>query len=119
MMNGKKNICLVRFISAGIFGLTLLFPALDWAGNKEHVENRVEELDNMNKKIVSGFPGIPKNGTIKYKAIVTESSNSPQVKIIEKQIEMIPTSELPIKRPKTTIKNTNLIKTQNRKTEME
>lgn len=118
-MSGKKNICLVRFINAGIFLGTLLFPALDWAGNKEHVENRVEDLDNMNKEIVSGFSDIPKNGTVKYKAIITESSNGPQVKIIEKQIEMIPTSEPPIKKPKTAKKNANLIKTQTLKAEME
>jgi len=119
MMSGKNNICLVRFISTGIFLGTFLFPALDWAGNKEHVESRVEDLENMNKEIISGFPDVPKNGTVKYKAIVTESSNGPQVRIIEKQIEMTPTSEPPIKRPKTARKNGNLIKTQPLKTEME
>lgn len=118
-MSGKNNRCLLRFISVGIFLGPLLFPALNWAGNKKHVEKQVENLDNLNKKIVGDFSDIPKNGTIKYKAIVTESSNGPRVRIIEKQIEMTPTSEPPIKSPKTATKNANLIKTQTPKTEME
>lgn len=119
MMSGKNNMRLERLICAGIFLGTLLFPALNWAGNKEHVEKQVKELDNMNKEIVGGFSNIPQDGIIKYKGIVTESSNGPRVKIIEKQIEMIPTSEAPTKRPKTAIKNANPIKTQTPKTEME
>ena len=120
-MSGKNNRCLLRVISAGIFLGLLLFPALNWAGNKKYVEKQVENLDNLNKKIIGDFSDIPKNSTIKYKAIVTESSNGPRVKIIEKQIEMTPTpkSKPPIKRPKTAKKNAELIKTKPPKTEME
>lgn len=118
-MSGKNNRCWLRFISAGIFWTPLLFPALNWAGNKKYVEKQVKNLDNLNKEIVGDFSDIPPNGTIKYKAIVMESSNGPQVRIIEKRIEMIPTPETPIKRPKTARKNAKLIKIKPPKTEME
>ncbi len=72
---------------AGPFSMTL------WAGNKEHVEQRVEDLDQLNKNIVKEFPDIPQYGTIEYKAHVKEGENGPSVKIMEKTIETGPTAE--------------------------
>ena len=116
MKIGKNGIYLAQLFCAGLWGI-LLFPALGWAGNKAHIESRVENLDNLNKKVVTGFSDIPKAGTITYKAIVTESNEGAQVKIIEKQIKIkiSPVPQPPVKRPKTSKKTGNLIKTQTKK----
>ena len=121
MTNGKNARCLVRAISTGIFLSILLFPALDWAGNKAQIEKRVEDLDNMNKEIVGGFSDIPQTGTIRYKAVVTEGNrgSTPRVRIMEKQIDTVPASASPIKQPKTAKQSNVFIKTQTQKTEME
>ncbi len=78
----------------GVLGGTLLFPALSGAGNKQYVERQVKNLDDLNKKIVQGFSDVPQHGVVSYEAIITggDSKNS-QVKIIEKQIEIIPSPE--------------------------
>lgn len=110
---------LAQLFSAGLFWGILLFPALGWAGNKAHIESRVEDLDNMNKKVVGSFSDVPKDGTITYKAIVTESNEGAQVKIIEKQIKIPPVPQPPVKRPKTSKKNWQSDKNTNQKTEME
>lgn len=103
MTNGKNTICLVCVISTGIFFSILLFPGLDWAGNKAQVEKRVEDLDNMNKEIVGSFSDIPQTGTIRYKAVITEGSrgSASRIKIMEKQIDTVPESASPIKQPET------------------
>ncbi len=98
MMNGKDCIYLQRFfICLSVLGGIFLFPVLSGAGNKQYVEKQVKNLDDLNKEIVRGFPNIPQNGVITYKAIITEGNKNSQVKIIEKKIEMIPgpTAEKP------------------------
>ncbi len=58
------------------------------AGNKEHIEKRVEDIDHMNKEIVQDFPDIPQYGTIEYKAHVKDGEKDPKVEILEKNIEV-------------------------------
>jgi len=84
-----------------LFGICLL-PLGSWAGNKAHIEKRVEDLDNLNKKIISDFSHIPKSGTIEYKASVKEGKDGHRVKIIEKKIEWAPTSKEEFSQEKST-----------------
>ncbi len=88
-MNGRHmtkrlifTVFLILFQGISLFSMTL------WAGNKEHVEKRVKDLDHMNKEIVQGFPDIPQYGTIEYKAHVKDGEKGPKVEILEKTIEM-------------------------------
>ncbi len=94
MTNGKSMGKYRSFIMALIFVLaTGPFSMTLWAGNKEHVEQRVEDIDQLNKDIIKEFPDIPQYGTIEYKAHVKEGENGPKVKIIEKTIETGPRTE--------------------------
>lgn len=88
-MNGRHMNKLLIFITFFILFQGIgLFPMTLWAGNKEHVEKRVEDLDHMNKDIVQGFPDIPQYGTIEYKAHVKEGESGPKVEILEQNIEI-------------------------------
>ena len=42
--------------------------SFSWAGNKEIVEEQIEELDDLNKEVVEQIPDIPENGKIKLKS---------------------------------------------------
>ena len=55
-----------------IICLLLIFPLLSsTAGNREIVEDRTEEMDNLNKQMVSQIPDLPKDGKVDAKARVT------------------------------------------------
>jgi len=41
------------------------------AGNKEKVENRTQEMDELNKQMVGQIPNLPKDGKVDAKARVT------------------------------------------------
>ncbi|MFO7665814.1 MAG: hypothetical protein R6V76_04290 [Desulfobacterales bacterium] len=58
-----------------IICLLLVFPLLSsTAGNMEMVEDRTEEMDNLNKQMVSQIPDLPKDGKVDAKARVTNES---------------------------------------------
>lgn len=44
------------------------------AGNKEMVEERVQELDDLNKQMVKQIPGLPRDGKVDAKAKVINES---------------------------------------------
>ena len=52
----------------------LYFPL--WAGNKEPVEERVQELDRLNKQIVRTIPDTPRYGQIDLKAKVLQKNGT-------------------------------------------
>lgn len=50
--------------------------ALSTAGNKEMVDNRVQEMDDLNKQMVGQIPNLPKDGKVDAKARVTNEGGS-------------------------------------------
>ncbi len=55
-----------------IICLLLIFPVLpSTAGNREMVEERTQEMDDLNKQMVGQIPSLPKNGKVDAKARVT------------------------------------------------
>ncbi|MBU1182883.1 MAG: hypothetical protein ABIJ52_08930 [Pseudomonadota bacterium] len=55
-----------------IICLLLIFPvSSSTAGNREMVEDRTQEMDDLNKQMVGQIPDLPKNGKIDAKARVT------------------------------------------------
>lgn len=53
--------------------LIFLFLALPetFAGNRKMIEQRISELDSLNKQVVSGIPALPRYGKIGIKAKIT------------------------------------------------
>ena len=51
---------------AGIF-FVITATSLLWAGNREMVEKRVDELDKLNKEAVTRIAGQPESGKINFK----------------------------------------------------
>jgi hypothetical protein len=52
--------------------LFLIFSvASSTAGNKDMVENRTQEMDELNKQMVGQIPNLPKDGKVDAKARVT------------------------------------------------
>ncbi|MDQ1330368.1 MAG: hypothetical protein QG578_631 [Thermodesulfobacteriota bacterium] len=50
------------------------FFSTTYAGNKEMVDERIQEMDDQNKQMVKQIPGIPKDGKVDAKARVTSES---------------------------------------------
>jgi hypothetical protein len=60
-----------------IICLLLIFPvSSSTAGNKEKVENRTQEMDDLNKQMVGQIPNLPKDGKVDAKARVTNEGGS-------------------------------------------
>jgi hypothetical protein len=58
-------ICLLSFLFIATFSSAAI------AGNKEMVEERVKEMDDLNKEMVKQIPDLPKSGKVEAKANVT------------------------------------------------
>jgi len=56
------------------------------AGNKEMVDENVQELDKLNKQAVKQIPNLPRTGTIDLKAKVFYKDGSPLVDVYEKTV---------------------------------
>jgi hypothetical protein len=68
-MKNKQKCCAGLFI---ILYVLLIFPPLSsTAGNREMVENRTQEMDDLNKQMVDQIPNLPKDGKVDAKARVT------------------------------------------------
>jgi hypothetical protein len=66
----NKQKCCMGFIII-VYSL-LIFPILSsTAGNREMVENRTQEMDDLNKQMVDQIPNLPKDGKVDAKARVT------------------------------------------------
>lgn len=74
--NGNKIIFLVVAVFSLLHG-----------GNKKMVEQNIDELDSLNKKIVQKSGEIPKDGKILLKAYVVDDKNSSTNQIFEREID--------------------------------
>ena len=75
------KIGLIVFMSVAI-----LIP-LSWAGNKEIIEKRIVELDNLNKQAVRQIPNLPKSGRVRLKANVIPELDGVRFKVIKQDIQ--------------------------------
>ena len=54
--------------------LIACFFSTSYAGNKEMVDERIQEMDDMNKQMVKQIPGLPRDGKVDAKAKVSSES---------------------------------------------
>ena len=71
----------------GIIGFFFAITASSflWAGNREMVENRVYELDKLNKEAVSRIAGQPENGKINIKVKVIPEKDGYRFEAVDKE----------------------------------
>ena len=60
---------MVRLFLTFSFIITCLYSPL-WAGNKEIVEKRVREIEELNERIIEQVPEVPEDGSITLEAKV-------------------------------------------------
>lgn len=96
----KTPLLLASVVPALLLSAVLTLPAS--AGNKEMVEKSVRELDKLNQEAILEIPDLPKDGTVNYKAVVTEEQGQRKYDFIYKEI--IPRQS---KTPKTTDQGIN------------
>lgn len=63
-----------------------LAAGLCQAGNKEMVEQRVQELDDLNRQVVGQIKELPSDGQVDLKAHVIVQDGTPSVEILEKRV---------------------------------
>ena len=76
----------------GIFLVCL--NALSLAGNKQIVEETVQEMDELNKQAVQQIPDIPEKGRVDIKANITYEREKPVFDIYYKKITTEKDSEI-------------------------
>ncbi len=69
---------------AGIF-FVITATSLLWAGNREMVEKRVDELDKLNKEAVNRIAGEPESGKINFKVRVIPEKDGFRFESVEKE----------------------------------
>lgn len=69
----------------GVLG-SLLIAGVCQAGNREMVEQRVQELDDLNKQAVGQIKELPSHGQVDLKAHVILQNGTPSIEILEKQV---------------------------------
>jgi len=62
------------------------FPAVVAAGNREMIENEVNEMDSLNRQAVGSLPDLPDRGRVDLKADVRYEKGSPVFDIYYKKI---------------------------------
>ncbi|MBU2623094.1 MAG: hypothetical protein KKD92_12335 [Proteobacteria bacterium] len=79
----------------GIF-FVITVSSLLWAGNREMVEKRVDELDKLNKEAVSRIAGQPESGKINIKVRVIPERDGYRFETVDKETTAsIPDTFLP------------------------
>jgi len=79
----------------GIF-FVITTSSLLWAGNKEMVENRVDELDKLNKEAVNRIAGQPESGKINIKVRVIPEKDGYRFEAVDKETtSSVPDTLLP------------------------
>ena len=81
-------------VTAGMVLLGSVFSVM--AGNKEMVDEAVQELDELNKQAVEQLPERPKDGKIDLKADVTYQDGSPTFDIYDKHVTPEKTETIPL-----------------------
>ncbi len=79
-------------------GLSLVGISFGLAGNKEMVEDTIQELDTLNRQAVQQLPDLPQSGTVELKAGVTYQDGSPTFDIFEEHIIPDQTEEIHLDR---------------------
>lgn len=87
-----KYLFIIKYLFVSVTLCTLL-----WAGNEEIVEERVQELDELNKEIIEQLPDVPEDGKIKLKAGVIQKDGEVDFTIIQKEIDAVETKNSTIK----------------------
>jgi len=64
----RRGICLLSVC------LIACFFSPSYAGNKDMVDERIQEMDDLNKQMVKQIPGLPKDGQVDAKAKVSSES---------------------------------------------
>ena len=70
---------------------------LSWAGNEEIVEERIEELDSLNKDVIAQVSDIPEEGKINLKAGIIQKEGMVDFTILQKEIDAIETKNTTIR----------------------
>lgn len=84
----------ITFITGLFFVITA--SSLLLAGNREMVENRVDELDKLNREAVSRIAGQPESGTINIKVRVIPEKDGYRFEAIDKEaVSSTPDAFLP------------------------
>jgi|GEM_PF-5714606 len=79
----------------GIF-FVITVSSLLWAGNRDMVEKRVDELDKLNKEAVSRIAGQPESGKINIKVRVIPERDGYSFETVDKETtDSIPDTFLP------------------------
>jgi len=68
MSYSRRVICLLAVC------LIACFFSTSYAGNKEMVDERIQEMDDLNKQMVKQIPGLPRDGKVDAKAKVSSES---------------------------------------------
>ncbi len=85
MMARKFPFSLILLLATvGSFLVGSLF--LTMAGNKEMVDESIQELDQLNKQAVQQLPDLPQDGQVNLKAGVTYKDGSPIFDIKEQHV---------------------------------
>jgi len=69
MRYSRRGICLLSF-----YLLIVSFISTSYAGNKDMVDERIQEMDDLNKQMVKQIPGLPRDGKVDAKAKVSSES---------------------------------------------
>ena len=84
----------IKYIMGFFFVITT--SSLLWAGNKEMVENRVDELDKLNKEAVNRIAGQPESGKINIKVRVIPEKDGYRFEAVDKETtSSVPDTLLP------------------------
>jgi hypothetical protein len=96
-MTGRIRQNITMFLGRGgifftsILGMLLVSCSLGIAGNSEMIEERVEELDRMNKKALEQIPDLPRDGKISLEAEGIQRGDDIQIEV--KRYKVAPLEE--------------------------
>ena len=80
-----NNICLICFLA-----LTL-FCSISWAGNKKLIQQRVQELEELNRSVLHRIPGMPRYGHIILKVKVLSKESTMDFNILQREVTVTET----------------------------
>ncbi len=93
-----SRVARVEYLSLlAVTGAVLVgFVMLAMAGNKEMVEETVQELDELNIQAVEQITDLPKDGTVNLKAGVTYENSAPIFDIYEEHVTPEKVEDIPL-----------------------
>ena len=87
-----EHLCLLALTGAVFVG-SVMFAV---AGNKQIVDQTIQELDELNKQAVEQLPDLPKDGTVNLKADVTYENGTPIFDIYEEHVTPEKVEDIPL-----------------------